>query len=63
MKYECEVSVAHKLRFYVNAETNEEAVKMARQIAMENKKAYEFISGLSVNPRLVVNGTAEVADE
>lgn len=63
MKYECEVSVAHKLRFYVNAETKEEAVKMARQIATENKKAYEFISGLSINPKLVVNGTAEVTDE
>ncbi len=61
MKYECEVSIAHKLRFYVNAETSEGAVKIARQIAMENKKAYEFISGFSVSPKLVVNGTAEVA--
>ena len=62
MKYECEVSIAHKLRFYVNAETSEEAIKLTRQIAMENKKAYEFISGLSVNPKLVVNGTAEVVE-
>jgi hypothetical protein len=56
MKYECEVSIAHKLKFYVNAETNEQAIKMAKQIAMEKKKAHEFISGLSTSVQLVVNG-------
>lgn len=59
MKYECEVSIAHKLRFYVNAGTNEQAIKMAKQIAMEKKKAHEFISGLSASVQLVVNGQGQ----
>ena len=56
MNYECEISIAHKVRFDVNAETSEEAVKMAMQIAAEKKDANEFINGLSVSPKLVVNG-------
>jgi hypothetical protein len=58
MKYECEISIAHKIRFDVNAETSEEAVKIVMQIAAEKKDANEFISGLSVSPKLVVNGRA-----
>lgn len=56
MTYECEVSIAHKLQFYVNTETSEEAVKMAEQMAAEKMNAGEFINGLSVSPKLVVNG-------
>lgn len=63
MTYECEVSIAHKLRFDVNAETSEEAVKMAGQIAAEKMDADEFINGLSVSPKLVVNGRAVIGDE
>jgi hypothetical protein len=63
MKYECEISIAHKLRFYVNAETSEEAVKMARRMTAEKMNANEFISGLSVSPKLVVNGRAVIVNE
>jgi hypothetical protein len=56
MKYECEISIAHKVRFDVNAKSNEEAVKMARQMAAEKMNANKFIKGLSVCPKLVVNG-------
>lgn len=56
MKYECEISIAHKLRFDVNAETSEEAVKMASQMAAEKMNANEFINGLVISPKLVVNG-------
>ena len=58
MTYECEISIAHKLRFDVNAETSEEAVKIAEQIAAEKMNADEFINGLSVIPKMVVNGRA-----
>ena len=56
MKYECEISIAHKIRFDVNAKSSEEAVKLARQMVAEKMNADEFINGLSVNPKLVVNG-------
>jgi hypothetical protein len=56
MNYECEVSIAHKIRFDVNAQSSEEAVKLARQMAAEKMDADEFISGLSLVPKMVVNG-------
>jgi hypothetical protein len=58
MKYECEISIAHKIRFDVNAKSSEEAVKIARQMAAEKMNANEFINGLSLVPKMVVNGRA-----
>jgi hypothetical protein len=58
MKFECEISIAHKIRFDVNAETSEKAVKMARQIAAEKMNANEFINGLTVSPKMIINGRA-----
>ena len=63
MTYECEISIAHKLRFDITAKTSEEAVKKAKQMAAEKINDNEFINGLSIVPKMIVNGRAVVVDD
>ena len=61
--YECEISIAHKVRFDVTADSGADAVRLAKQIAAEKMNDNGYINGLTVSHKMIIDGKVEIIVE